>query len=59
MRKVWKVRKVSIRVGPIPGIGICMKKNGMNRYRFGMGDIWDIGIGIGSVWGILGISLSV
>ena len=29
------------------------------RYRFGIGDIWDIGIGIGSVWRILGISVSV
>ena len=29
----------------------------MNWYRFGMGDIWDIGIG--SVWGIWGISVSV
>ena len=45
---------------PIPGIGICMKKIGMNqvsasdryggylgyRYRFGMGDFGHIGIGI-------------
>ena len=36
-----------------------MEKIGITRYRFGMGDIWDIGIGISSVWGILGISVSV
>ena len=31
----------------------------MNRYQFGMADIGDIAIGIGSVWGIWGISVSV
>ena len=44
---------------PIPSIGIFMKKIGM--YRFGMGNICDIGISISIrvVWGILGILISV
>ena len=43
---------IGVRVRPIPSMsrytdtGICLKKTGMNRYRLGMEDIGDIGIGL-------------